>query len=78
MATSAFKLFINDILKGGIGHKISFTRVGHFVIAKMNSYKRVYKPNVLYHYLKQPKKIAQQKGHLIWKNLEVSSSRKDT
>jgi hypothetical protein len=76
--STAFEPIDNDIEKGGVAHKVSFTRVGRMTIAKRDSYKRVYKPDGGYHYPKLPENQLQKVGDPVWQHLEINGSSEGT
>ena len=65
----------NDFEKGGKAERVSCIRVGKYVEAKKDTYKRVYRENGTYHYPKIKENRLRVKGNQYFKSFELKGSK---
>ena len=65
----------NNISTGGLSYTLSCERVGHFVPAKKNTYRRVYAGDGTYSYPRIEENILRRRGELYFETLEITGSK---
>ena len=78
VVTTAYVLNDNDITRGGTAIPVSCVRVGKYVKAKKNSYKRVYRDNGTYHYPKIDENILRKEGEDYFETFDLVGASEGT
>ena len=78
IAVTGFAPINNNVKAGGFGYKVCLNRAGKMMVAKKDSYKRVYNDDGTYCYPKISGNKLREKGKRYFESLEITGSSRGT